>query len=178
MKLRPRIRPRVRHRAAAVLASGVLLLTGCGIQSTDVVAAGEPATITTVGGRDRTLLYFVSPAGDLMPVVRSPGTGSVGKTYALLFSGPDETDSAAGLTTELPAGGSWGKAGGGGGVKVGELTNSVEFTVGMAVGGLSATARDQLLCTLAYAVVAEGDAEVTVTGSDGSFGPGRCPLAA
>lgn len=59
----------------------LLLATGCGIRATDVVEAGEPATVE-VGPADQlgTLLYFVSSssASRLMPVVRKARTVEVG----------------------------------------------------------------------------------------------------
>ncbi|MFI8421711.1 hypothetical protein [Streptomyces sp. NPDC085479] len=63
---------RIRAAGAALLAG--LALAGCGIQDSDVVEAGEaPDTIVRPNPENRTLLFFLGPDGELMPVSREVG---------------------------------------------------------------------------------------------------------
>ncbi|MCX5143982.1 hypothetical protein [Streptomyces sp. NBC_00338] len=164
----------------------VLLAAGCGIRGTDVVEAGEPALVEVVpAGQLGAVLYFVSSssASRLMPVVRyadssggssGSGTGSGSPSLAaaraldLLFDGPTGAESEAGLRSELP----------GEHVKtVVELSaEGVQVTLNTRVTGLSASARQQLLCTAAQARTADRGEPVTVTGTDGVIGPARCGI--
>ncbi|WP_335937335.1 hypothetical protein [Streptomyces sp. PTD5-9] len=178
-----------RVRAAAVLLPlvGVLAATGgCGIQATDVVEVGDPATVEVAPGRERgTVLYFVSPEPErrLMPVVRPTDvmvqntpdtTGGVrvwrgsDKVIAMLFSGPDPAETAAGLRTELPRT---------------DVVSSLDMgsdevlvRLNTPVASLSETARQQLFCTVAQALTTGRAARVRVSGPDGSIGPDRCAL--
>ncbi|MYY07298.1 hypothetical protein [Streptomyces sp. ATexAB-D23] len=178
----------MRGRRALGALLPVLLLataTGCGIRATDVVEAGEPATVEVApAGRLGTLLYFVSSstASRLLPVVRNVGPEGYGDedgrkhggpagaaaAVALLFQGPDAAEKAAGLRTELP----------GDRVKIGvELSaQGVQVTLTLPVTGLSRAAREQLICTAARARTADRTEAVTVTGTDGVIGPAHCSV--
>ncbi|WP_406282463.1 hypothetical protein [Streptomyces sp. NBC_00209] len=171
-------------RVLGALLPVLLLATGCGIRATDVVEAGEPATVE-VGPADQlgTLLYFVSSssASRLMPVVRKARTvevgggawGEAGSTGApdallLLFLGPTRTEHDAGLRSELPTGRT----------RVGVELNAdgVRVTVDIPVTGLSQAARQQLICTAARARTADRTEAVTVKGTDGVIGPAHCSV--
>ncbi|MGW7095068.1 hypothetical protein [Streptomyces sp. NPDC054874] len=176
---------------------GAPLVGGCGIQASDVVEAGGPATVDAFLNRDDDmLLFFRSPDGGLSPVIRavrpSAGfgdeyvelgsgdrdpTGPAGpapteKVVLALLSGPGGTDRAAGLTTALPA------------VREG-TTVAVEVSsdggiavrLPLAVRGLNATALHQLTCTIAYNEATDGRGVVTLTGRDGVKRSGTCQLA-
>ncbi|MEV5605575.1 hypothetical protein AB0L33_29465 [Streptomyces sp. NPDC052299] len=163
----------------------VLLATGCGIRATDVVEAGEPATVE-VAPADQlgTLLYFVSSssASRLMPVVRrtrsaeSGDGGAVGEAgstgapdaVSLLFLGPTRAEHDAGLRSELPTGRTR--------VAVELSADGVRVTVDIPVTGLSQAARQQLICTAARARTADRSEAVTVTGTDGVIGPAHCSV--
>ncbi|THA60958.1 hypothetical protein E6P78_26085 [Streptomyces sp. A0958] len=172
-------------RALGALLPVLLLATGCGIRATDVVEAGEPATVEVApAGQLGTLLYFVSSssASRLLPVVRTADPQDYGKgkaweddrpagapaTLALLFEGPNASERAAGLRSELPVGG----------VKAGvELSaQGVQVTLSIRVAGLSQAARQQLICTAARARTADRTEAVTVTGTDGVIGPEHCSV--
>ncbi|GAA3377422.1 hypothetical protein GCM10020367_53070 [Streptomyces sannanensis] len=157
----------MKPRITAVLALS-LLLTGCGIQSTDVVEAGDPARAhVNAPAAGRMLLFFLSPNGELMPVTRSVG-GPVeaGKTIAALLAGPVEQERAAGLDTALPRHGLP--------VRIEDAGDGVRVYVGFDVTGLSGSAHRQLVCTAAYAGEGDGLLEVTVVGTDGTLPPDRC----
>ncbi|WP_405997751.1 hypothetical protein [Streptomyces sp. NBC_00829] len=171
------MKPRRRSGACSAAAALGLLLTGCGIPGTDVVEAGEPAAVTVPGRSDSTLLFFVSPSGELTPVLHQFRPDGAGQALLALRLGPDEADRAAGLTTQLPPF-EFSQLGRTGDVQVKAAKGRVDVVVDMAVNGLSETARNQVLCTLAHAEPKGESYEVKVTGSDGVIGPGRCPLDA
>ncbi|WP_405929652.1 hypothetical protein OG554_33790 [Streptomyces griseus] len=187
-----------RGLATAVVATvGAPLVGGCGIQDSDVIEAGGPATVEAFLNRDADmLLFFLSPDGGLSPVIREvtpsagfgdeyvePGTvgrdpsGPAGpapteKVVLALLSGPAEADRAAGLTTALPAVREKGT------VKV-EVSSDGRVTarLPLAVQGLDATAVRQLTCTIAYNQATDGRGVVTLRGQDGAQRSGSCALA-
>ncbi|MFE8913976.1 hypothetical protein [Streptomyces globisporus] len=187
-----------RGLATAVVATvGVPLVGGCGIQDSDVVEAGGPATVEAFLNRDADmLLFFRSPDGGLSPVIREVGasagfgdeyiepgaddrdpSGAAGpapteKVVLALLSGPGGADRAAGLTTALPAVREKGT------VQV-EVSSDGGITarLPLAVQALDATAVRQLTCTIAYNQARDGRGVVTLTGQDGAQRSGSCGLA-
>ncbi|GAA3907992.1 hypothetical protein GCM10023084_70290 [Streptomyces lacrimifluminis] len=187
-------RVRRRRRAATgtvIVAAAVALLGGCGIQGTDVIAAGGPASFQAFLDREYDmLLFFRSPDGGLSPVIRSTavsaafGEGYVEagavetdgpvpteKVVTTLLAGPRKEDRVAGLSTSLPLVR-------GGKVEVepspgGGVTARLPF----ALAGLDSTALRQLTCTIAYSQDADGQVVVTLTGQDGASRSGTCGLA-
>ncbi len=180
-----------------VATAGAALAGGCGIQDSDVIEAGAPATVEAFLNRDADmLLFFRSPDGALSPVIREfrasagfgeeyiePGaderdpSGPAGpapteQAVLALLSGPREADRAAGLTTALPP------VRQGGTVKV-EVSSDggVTARLPLAVRGLNATALRQLTCTIAYNRTTDGRGVVTLTGHDGAKRSGTCGLA-
>jgi hypothetical protein len=116
------------RRAGAVavaVASGVVLLGGCGIQESDVIEAGGPASVQAFfDDETEVLLFFHTRDGRLHPVIRPAesmaDTGPDGltvagqnstatdtappaleKVIAALLLGPGERDRNAGLGTSL-----------------------------------------------------------------------------
>ncbi|MEV0140425.1 hypothetical protein [Streptomyces globisporus] len=194
----PRRRASWRGLAAAVVATvGVPLVGGCGIQDSDVIEAGGPATVEAFLNRDADmLLFFRSPDGGLSPVIREVGasagfgdeyigpgaddrdpSGPAGpapteKVVLALLSGPGGADRAAGLTTALPAVREKGT------VQV-EVSSDGGITarLPLAVQALDATAVRQLTCTIAYNQARDGRGVVTLTGQDGAQRSGSCGLA-
>ncbi|MFJ8310290.1 MULTISPECIES: hypothetical protein [unclassified Streptomyces] len=155
-----------RALAAAALLPTALLAAGCGIQSTDVIAVGGPATAHVEGSEGgSTVLYFTGPDG-LMPVVRS-GRG-VGPALPLLFAGPGKAEAAAGVRTELPP------LRGPASMNVAE--GMVTVVLGQEVGGLSPLAQRQIACTVLHQVARSGHVRVTITGTDArsSLSPIAC----
>ncbi|MFF3694105.1 hypothetical protein [Streptomyces sp. NPDC002221] len=154
-----------RALAALALLPAGLLAAGCGIQSTDVVAVGDPATAQAMPPPDgSTVLYFVGPDG-LMPVVR-PGASQ--PLLPLLFAGPDQDERAVGLRSELPP------LRGPLKMTVGE--GGVTLMLGQDVSGLTPTAQRQIACT-ALQVSARGPglrATILGNGSPSSLSPLAC----
>ncbi|WP_228923560.1 hypothetical protein [Streptomyces sp. DH7] len=181
----------------SLVTAGATLVGGCGIQESDVIEAGGPATVDAFLNRDDDmLLFFRSPDGGLSPVIRSVGpsagfgdeyvepgsgdrdpTGPAGpapteKVALALLSGPGRTDRAAGLTTALPAV----REGGTVAVQV-SSDGGIAVRLPLAVQGLDATALRQLTCTIAYNEATDGRGVVTLTGQDGAKRSGTCGLA-
>ncbi|MFF8982296.1 hypothetical protein ACF08E_02775 [Streptomyces globisporus] len=182
---------------AVVATAGVPLVGGCGIQDSDVIEAGGPATVEAFLNRDAgMLLFFRSPDGGLSPVIREarpsagfgeeyiePGvverdpSGPAGpapteKVVLALLSGPGEADRAAGLATALPA------------VREKEAVKvevssdgGVIARLPLAVQALDVTAVRQLTCTIAYNQAKDGRGVVTLRGQDGAERSGSCGLA-
>ncbi|MFI7408475.1 hypothetical protein ACIBU0_07380 [Streptomyces sp. NPDC049627] len=190
-----RARTRRRRAAAATAAAAVLPLAGCGIQETDVIEAGGPASVQAFVDRDHDmLLFFRSPDGGVSPVIRTtrPSAGfgdeyTVGsgapnadgpdgpvpteKVVMALLNGPGKEDRAAGLSTALPA------ARPGATVEVESSPDgSVTTRLPLALEGLDSTAVRQLTCTIAYSRDADGQVVVELTGQDGTSRSGTCGL--
>lgn len=186
-RLRAAALPGALPPAAALLAA--LLLTGCGVRSTDAIDAGGPATIQVfpAGGGGRALLFFRSEEA-LMPVARSvPYDASVdpaaadpptvdpetsGKALAELFAGPIPEEREAGLTDGLP---DLPEGDGEGGFEV-ELAEDGQssVTLPVALGRLDDLAIRQVICTVAYALDDEGRGVVRLRGTDGALEAAGC----
>lgn len=79
-----------RRAAAAAALAGLLSLTACGIQGSDVVEAGGAATVLVAPNPEsRMVLYFVGPDGRSMPVARDVGFGGPETTFASDHPGDD-----------------------------------------------------------------------------------------
>ncbi|MBT2418497.1 hypothetical protein J7F01_19915 [Streptomyces sp. ISL-22] len=193
-------RTRTRRRATAVAAAvtaAAPLLGACGIQETDVIEAGGPASFQAFLNRDHDmLLFFRSPDGGLSPVIRTtepsagfgdeyvePGSADQNgadtagpvpteKAVLALLAGPREEDRAAGLSTSLPA------TRPGGTVEVEPPSNGkVTTRLPLALEDLNSTALHQLTCTIAYSHDADGQVVVELTDQDGTSRTGTCGLA-
>ncbi|MFE6775704.1 hypothetical protein [Streptomyces sp. NPDC057702] len=161
---------RLRHGvlAGAVVAGVVAGLTGCGVQPTGVVSAGEPASGLTRGMR----LYYASASGlRAVPVLDTQITELNG-VVKLLGQDPTPAQQRDGLTSLVQIGGA---SVSGSGPRV-----TVRFD-----GPYPGTGRDlgtgQLVCTMARAqsvldpTVRTDDVEVTIRPSEGArLGPYRC----
>lgn len=151
-------------------AAAALLLAGCGIPSTGVVEAGEPAA----GLQPTTLLYFVRD-GVLYPVARPvPGPVTAEGAVSLLYKGPDVRDRLMGVISALPLPTALPSV----------RTSGSDVTITLPAGApLTRIAVDQLICTAAAAHAAETPetarpARVTLTTPDGSRAGGSaatCP---
>ncbi|MFF3734410.1 hypothetical protein ACFYXM_29950 [Streptomyces sp. NPDC002476] len=180
-----------RVRLPALLLPLVVVATGgCGIRETEVVEVGDPATVEVAPGREQgTLLYFVSPppAKRLMPVVRPvdltvhdrpDSTGAVrawrgsDKAIVMLLDGPDKTETAAGLRTELPHADAMSSPS----PRLTLGPDGVLVRLGTPVEELSDIARQQLICTAAQALTSGRAVAVRVSGTDGTIGPDHCSL--
>ncbi|MEU1215389.1 hypothetical protein ACFYSH_27970 [Streptomyces sp. NPDC005791] len=187
----------VRLAALTVLAAGPLV--SCGIQETAVIEAGSPAVADLLPPREgRVLLFFYSSENELLPVPRTVdtpgGSGSAGVVGAddpparrdplpvkegtspraavtALLAGPDEAERRAGFhnAPSLPRTASATDR-----IVKGERTVEVELR--LPVAHLTAPARDQLVCTAAYAAHAQGAVSVSLVGQEGRLAPADCPV--
>ncbi|MFH8797212.1 hypothetical protein [Streptomyces sp. NPDC017941] len=177
----------VRVAVLLTLAGGPL--TGCGIQETEVVEAGRPAFGDLLPPREtRLLLFFFSPDGELLPVPRivdvpwrSGGppsdseeldaTLSPLKAVTAQLEGPSKAERRAGLRNDpsLPRAASTAQ-------RVVEGRATVEVKLNLRVRRLTAAARDQLVCTAAYAAHAQGAPPVSLVGQDERLAPARCSV--
>ncbi|MFI9543866.1 hypothetical protein ACIHAR_07960 [Streptomyces sp. NPDC052016] len=179
-----------RLTGAVAVASGMLLIGGCGIQETAVIEAGGPASVQAPVDRDyEMLLFFHSREGGITPVIRStasmieygPEGGMVDgqavpvpteKVILALLSGPAELDREAGLTTSLPPAPPAGALQ----VEVSPGSDEVTTDLPIALDGLNRTALRQLICTIAYSHDADGRTTVRLIGTDGMSTSGTCDL--
>ncbi|MFF9910575.1 hypothetical protein [Streptomyces sp. NPDC013457] len=178
----------------AALLTGALALTGCGIQQSDVVEAGGPATIAVAPGEvGRVLLFFVDVDGRLTPAARALDTDQLLReqivaTYprglgvasppalSLLLRGTNAAERAAGLSTRLPEGA--GTAGGEGPLVNVEIDERGErrlrVSLDFPLGDLDGAAARQLVCTAAYAEETDGRIAVVLSGPGGARPAERC----
>lgn len=185
-----------RRTGAVAVASGVLLLGGCGIQETGVIEAGGPASVQAFIDHDyEMLLFFHSREGEISPVIRSTGPtleygpegGPVAgqnstaedatpvpteKVILALLSGPAAQEREAGLSTSLPPAPSAKTLR----VEVSPDGEKVTADLPIALDGLNRTALRQLICTIAYSHDADGRATVRLTGKDGASTSRTCDL--
>lgn len=176
---------RARLRTAALLAAW-LPLAACGIQETDVIAAGGAATIDVLPARQVRMLLFFSHGSGLIPVPRTVGETEVPgdelgqdsndeaarppteKTIAALLAGPNEAEKKAGMVNDasLPAPGT---------PATPQVTqDGVDVTLEAPLDGLTKPAEWQLVCTVAFAESPDGTVTVTLRGTDGTRTPARC----
>lgn len=188
-------------RLGALLTGG-LVLTGCGIQQSDVVEVGGPATVAVAPGEtSRMLLFYVDADGRLMPVARDmagpidgwedyrmpfgmaeptyrPGSGIAGsKALAALLEGPNKEETAAGLATRLPGPGGWTDKDAPHFLPpsgTGGAERTLRVRLPFPVGELDGAAIRQLVCTAAYNEETDGLAAVVLTGPGGSLPAERC----
>ncbi|NEB37743.1 hypothetical protein [Streptomyces sp. SID14515] len=177
--------------ALLVLAGGPLV--GCGIQQTDVIEAGRPVVADLLPPREgRVLLFFFSPDEELLPVPRiveepwqkasagaagsaatDEGTGESSPLAAVtaLLAGPDKAERRAGLRNAptLPRAATAAD-------RVVVDGSTVEVELRLPVTRLAAPARDQLVCTAAYAAHTKGAVSVSLVGQDGRLAPADCPV--
>ncbi|MET9883037.1 hypothetical protein ABZZ20_07685 [Streptomyces sp. NPDC006430] len=124
---------------------GALLLTGCGIKTTGVIESGAAARVIVPERNEGPLPYFVTPDDRLVPSSQSDDpSGDLRTGVVRLLLGPDGQEKASGLHTELPALDPKQAAG----AQVVRSSDAViEIRLPFKVGGLSALARGQLVCT-------------------------------
>lgn len=177
-------------RIAVLLALAGGPLTGCGIRETEVVEAGRPAFGDLLPPREtRLLLFFFSPDDELLPVPRNvdvpwrnggrppsdsaelDATLSPLKAVTAQLAGPSKAERRAGLRNDpsLPRAASTAQ-------RVVRGRSAVEVRLNLRVRRLTASARDQLVCTAAYAAHAQGALPVSLVGQDGRLAPADCSV--
>ncbi|GIG59391.1 hypothetical protein Lfu02_37630 [Longispora fulva] len=161
-------------RRAVVLVltlAALAALAGCGVRPSGVVRAGEaPRKYTT----EVTALYF-QMHGLLARTERiDPKALNVSQKVDLLLAGPNPAERGQGYETALPATS-------GGGVQVVRVApHRYELRMNTPVATLSATALDQLVCTVLAGEAAEHamavGSVVAVVGTAGRREDRGCPV--
>ncbi|MEN3609836.1 hypothetical protein AAH979_09830 [Plantactinospora sp. ZYX-F-223] len=152
--------------AVAALALLTALAAGCGVRPSAVITGGAapPGPAQGVG------LFFVAEHRVTLVLRPSTPPGSVDGALALLLAGPDPTERELGYTTEIPSGAAPATV-------AASDPSGTTVRLGTDVTALSATAVDQIVCTVRYALP-DGEPTdrtlVTLTGPDGSRGPRGC----
>ncbi|MEV4440736.1 hypothetical protein AB0K09_17275 [Streptomyces sp. NPDC049577] len=140
----------MRHatRSALLALAALVTLSGCGIEPSEVVEVGRPATGVKRPGRPATeaRLYFAYPGG-LFGVVR-PAGGEISAEEAvpLLLQGPNEAERMRGLYSDLPKIAA-------GKVQVTTATGQVAIRLPVDPTRLPSVGRTQLVCTAAHNAV-------------------------
>ncbi|MFD9811845.1 hypothetical protein [Streptomyces sp. NPDC059080] len=167
-------RPRAPRLLAvtALACAAVTVPAGCGIEPSDVIDAGAPASGVKAPGRPETgvQLFFYGPAG-LRSATR-PAKAPADPQFALdlLLDGPDHAERQRGLSSALPElpGRLRARAGDG----------QVDIVLPVPPRKLDTAALSQLVCTAANAEVPGGhppsSVRVTLTGSGSRVGPMIC----
>jgi hypothetical protein len=145
----------MRRIVSGVLVAG--LLTGCGVRTTGVVDAGEPAGGVPSGGS----VYLTGPNGLLAVSRMGLSSGDVQTAVEALLAGPDDAERAAGYTTELPEGVTL--------VALESTARGVAVRLSVDPNEFSSLALAQLSCTIAAYPTAK-IAEVPVVAVDGAGG--------
>ncbi|MFD3797549.1 hypothetical protein [Streptomyces californicus] len=176
-------------RLAVLLALAPVPLSGCGIQETEVVEAGRPAVGDLLPPREtRLLLFFHGPDGELLPVPRivdvpwhsggSPADGEEADqalsplaAVTAQLTGPDEDERRAGFRNDSSLPGTASAVD-----RVVTDAPAVEVRLTTGVRTLTAPARDQLVCTAAYAAHPKGSRPVALAGRDGRLPPADCSV--
>ncbi|MGI5211445.1 hypothetical protein [Plantactinospora sp. CA-290183] len=157
-------------RSVAALVLCAALVAGCGIRPSGVIPGGPAPRVPAMG----TGLYLVSEH-QLALVLRPTGPPpSPAGTLAMLLGGPDPTELARGLRTEIPPDA--------GPAALTVEQSGVTVTLATDVAALPALAVDQIVCTLSAAVPTDGRGPalgpaVTLVGPGGNRRPGSCPLS-
>ncbi|MER7699701.1 MULTISPECIES: hypothetical protein [unclassified Streptomyces] len=125
---------------------------------------GSPARPDGATGEDR-------PGGSPSPGAEASGPLSPLMAVNALLTGPNKAEQRAGLRNapSLPRATSAVDRVSAGG-------STVEVGLNLRVRSLTAPARDQLVCTAAYAAHAQGALPVSLVGQDGRLAPADCSL--
>ncbi|MFD8935992.1 hypothetical protein ACFV0R_12135 [Streptomyces sp. NPDC059578] len=163
----------VRRRTVRGLAlAAALALTGCGVQATDVIEAGGPATVLVIPGEGNWMLvFFETPDGELIPVPRPLTNGTwggatpvtLGQALKTLLDGPTKEERAAGLRTGLPK---LSAVGNKLGVGANEEGSATAVFLPLRLADLDDRAVEQVVCTIAYAGSPSGTRPVALHGTD------------
>lgn len=141
-----------------------------------VEAPRENGTASSVGSGDASPHPDESPGRDGLGGSSPPGAGTSESpsplaAVAALLAGPDKAERRAGLHNAAALSRAASVADR---IAVGD--RSVEVMLRLRVKGLTAAARDQIVCTAAFAAHAQGAVSVTLVGQDGRLAPADCPV--
>ncbi|MFC4006509.1 hypothetical protein ACFOY2_04705 [Nonomuraea purpurea] len=159
--------------ARRVLAAGLVSLvavTGCGVQPSDAISAGDPPSghVSPAIAPPTMITLFLVKNGRLSAVTRTSDRPLFkADRLALLAAGPTKREQTQGLTTDVPP-------------EASPFSVTVMPDGHLAVGlstparELSTLAIEQIVCTAA-ATMQESSARITVVGAGQSVGPRNCP---
>lgn len=163
------------RRAVCVLAAVALVATGCGVRPSGVIPGNEaPSGPAYPPGRSGTaapgagqdvVLYFVR-GGAVIPVSRSGPPPEPAGLIGQLAAGPDGRSGAGGFTTEVPQSALP--------ATVTTAGTSVRANLHSDVTTLSATAVDQIVCTLLSDDSLAGLTTVVLSGGGRTLPAARC----
>ncbi|MFJ5724655.1 hypothetical protein [Streptomyces sp. NPDC093149] len=141
-----------------------------------VEAPRQNGTAGSAGSDDASSHLDESPGRDGLGGSSPPGAGmsespSPLAAVAALLAGPDKAERRAGLHNAASLSRAASAADR---IAVGDRT--VEVMLRLRVRGLTAAARDQIVCTAAFAAHAQGAVSVTLVGQDGRLAPADCPV--
>ncbi len=152
---------------AGALASFALVgLTGCGVQPTDIIDAGEPAIGVSAGPR----VYFLHDTS-LRDIQRTTGRlGSLQAALDSLAEGPTPAERDQGMTTQIPAGK----------LHLDLSTGNYLVVAPSTSSPLSKAGMGQIVCTVAaWQSARHGDhlaeTQVSIANGQHEFGPYTCP---
>jgi hypothetical protein len=128
---------RVAAVAAVLLAVGA---SGCGVQPTGVIDAGEPAEGVLIGSP----VYFVRDGRLASTIQPGLARGDLAGALAAVAAGPDDAQRAAGLTSELPP--AMGQP------SVARSRDGLALRIAISPLNLSSLALAQLACTVSAAL--------------------------
>ncbi|MFI9028153.1 hypothetical protein [Streptomyces sp. NPDC053560] len=166
----PKARTRTAVAALAALLAGAL--AGCGIEPSDVIDAGEPATGLKSDGQAPAdvQLFFLASTGLRAAARSADHQATPQRAVDLLLAGPNTAERQRGLTTALPD--LHDK------VTVTPRDGRITITVPTDPERLDQPALSQLVCTAANGQVPGGrspeEISVTVRGKDVEVGPLVC----
>ncbi|MFF3732372.1 hypothetical protein ACFYXM_19110 [Streptomyces sp. NPDC002476] len=141
-----------------------------------VEAQWENGTAGSVGPDGASPHPDESPGRDGLGGSSLPGAGTSESPSPLaavtaLLAGPDKAERRAGFHNAASLSRAASAANR---IVMGDRT--VEVMLRLRVRGLTAAARDQIVCTAAFAAHAQGAVSVTLAGQDGRLAPADCPV--
>lgn len=145
---------------------GVMMLSGCGIQTSEVEEGPEAPTGLAPG----VTLYFLDDAGHLVPDAReNEQLGSISDAVALLLTGPGEDSSMRTAIGEAPV------------TRVGSWVRSGVVVLRLPLGRYEVEdgGTDQIVCTAVATHIQAGgsrDVLVQLDFTDVSEEPTSCPV--
>ncbi|QHC24479.1 hypothetical protein [Streptomyces sp. GS7] len=167
--------PATRARRIVLGTLGAVLagvLAGCGIEPTDVIDAGEPATGVKSPGRpaDNVQLFFYGPSGLRSATRPAKAPVDPGEAIQLLMQGPNHAERMRGLSSVVPKFP--------GPVTADTGPGTVVITLPVNAKLLDPASMNQLVCTAANARVPgnkpPGQVVVTLVGGSVRVGPMVC----
>ncbi|WP_147917650.1 hypothetical protein [Ruania zhangjianzhongii] len=124
----------MRRARAAAAALALAVVTGCGVEPSEVTTGPEPPTGVAPG----VTLYFLDGQGEIVPQQRDSGRlGTIQAAIALLLTGPGPSGPRTAIAPDLISR-----------VEVTETPGLIELRVPWTVADLGDRGIDQVVCTV------------------------------